>query len=391
MYKSFFAIILLFLFALKSKGQNFVSNNGFERTGDCPITSTDFQVFLNPWDTAFGDVDYYHLSCGDPGSSSTTNNTPPFDGEGFIGLFAYGTLPNGRANREYIYSELNAPLDSGKLYRLSFYVKPVFDDIRKIGYGANNIGAAVTPSAFDSIPSLGFYHYEPQVAADEPIITLNSWNPICGVFMSRGDERYITIGNFKSDSQTIVIPLVDTIAISSQAYYLVDYVALVENDLPQLPKDTIICENHRIDIKLNAPNFIVIWPDESIGTEYLITEPGIYYATIRNPACSYTDTILIEPAFCEDCNLYIPNAFTPNGDGLNERFELNTNCDLISYRINIFDRWGIKVFESDNINVSWDASDVDHQGVFSYVVEYEFELLRGTRVLMERGVVVVVK
>ncbi len=391
MYKKLAVTLLLFTFLYGAKGQvNLVYNNSFENTGPCPIISTDLPDFIFPWDSTFGDVDYYHMTCGDPGSATTTNNTPPFDGEGFIGLFTYGTLPNGNPNREYLHAQLSNSLDSGKLYRFSFYVKPVIDNARNIGYGSSNIGVAFTDSIFDSIPSVGYYQFQPQVVSDEPITALNNWTPVCEVFRANGNEQYITIGNFSDDPATAIVPLTNATN-PQQAYYLIDYVTLVENDLPKLPNDTIICENGRIDVELNAPNSTVVWDDESTGLTRIITEPGIYYATISNPSCSYTDTLLVEPAFCEDCKVYVPNAFTPNGDGLNDEFRLRANCDLLRYRINIFDRWGRKVFESDNIDVSWDGSESDHQGVFSYIVEYEFDLLRDTQVIIERGILTVVK
>jgi len=389
MYKNFIAAILLFAFAGLTKAQNFVLNGSFENTGACPIVSTDFPVFLNPWDSALGTVDYYHFRCGDPGSAATTNNTTPFDGNGFIGLNAYGTN-GGTLMREYLYSELDSPLDSGKLYRVSFYIKPVIDNAQGIGYGINNIGIALTDSVFDSIPTTGHYAFEAQVKADRPITALNYWTPICGVFRATGKERYITIGNFRTDIQTAVLPLTNAVN-PTRAYYLIDYLEVVPNDLPSLPNDTILCENKRIDIKLNAPNSSIVWDDETSGPKRIITEPGLYYATISNPSCSYVDSMLIEPAFCEDCKVYVPNAFTPNGDGLNDLFELETNCDLVKFRINIFDRWGRKVFESDNIDVSWDGSEVDQMGVFSYIVEYEFELLTETQVTIERGTILLLQ
>ena len=64
-----------------------------------------------------------------------------------------------------------------------------------------------------------------------------------------------------------------------------------------------------------------------------------------------------------------PNAFTPNGDGTNDGFQLihKSLDELIEYKI--FNRWGQVVFESDDLNATWDGTfkGVD-QEVGVYVV-----------------------
>lgn len=71
--------------------------------------------------------------------------------------------------------------------------------------------------------------------------------------------------------------------------------------------------------------------------------------------------------------LYVPNAFTPNNDGINDVFRV-TGSSIARYNIQIFNRWGEVVFESDNIEEVWDGS---HQGgthysqndIYSYVIK----------------------
>jgi gliding motility-associated-like protein len=57
------------------------------------------------------------------------------------------------------------------------------------------------------------------------------------------------------------------------------------------------------------------------------------------------------------CNeyLYVPDAFTPNGDGVNDLFQAFTSYDVSAFALKIFDRWGEKVFESNNYNQGWDG------------------------------------
>ena len=56
----------------------------------------------------------------------------------------------------------------------------------------------------------------------------------------------------------------------------------------------------------------------------------------------------------EDFMFYVPNAFTPNGNGQNDEFRpILTNVS--NYRMLIFDRWGKEVFETKDLNKGWDG------------------------------------
>lgn len=64
-----------------------------------------------------------------------------------------------------------------------------------------------------------------------------------------------------------------------------------------------------------------------------------------------TINVIIQPDFA----FFIPNAFTPNNDGINDGF-FGTGYGITKYEINIFDRWGNLIFKSDDINQSWDGT-----------------------------------
>lgn len=52
--------------------------------------------------------------------------------------------------------------------------------------------------------------------------------------------------------------------------------------------------------------------------------------------------------------LYVPNSFTPNGDGINDYFGVSGE-GIKNFTMNIYNRWGQLVFESTNVNDSWDG------------------------------------
>ena len=72
-------------------------------------------------------------------------------------------------------------------------------------------------------------------------------------------------------------------------------------------------------------------------------------------------------------DIYIPNIFSPNGDGINDKFALSFGSDMqvTAMTGSIFDRWGNLVYSSDKIPFEWDgflADEVMMPGVYAYLI-----------------------
>ncbi len=71
--------------------------------------------------------------------------------------------------------------------------------------------------------------------------------------------------------------------------------------------------------------------------------------------------------------IFIPNAFTPDGNGINDKFVVKGTY-VVDYSIKIFNRWGEKVFESDSMEESWDGlykGEKAPAGVYIYTIQAE--------------------
>jgi gliding motility-associated-like protein len=84
--------------------------------------------------------------------------------------------------------------------------------------------------------------------------------------------------------------------------------------------------------------------------------PGVYmaYLTVSNGDCIDIDSVIIN-VYEEGSTLYVPNAFTPNGDSINDIFLVGA-INIKEFNMMIFDRWGLKMFESSDIKVGWDGT-----------------------------------
>ncbi|MES2515168.1 MAG: gliding motility-associated C-terminal domain-containing protein [Bacteroidota bacterium] len=80
---------------------------------------------------------------------------------------------------------------------------------------------------------------------------------------------------------------------------------------------------------------------------------GVYtvYLTVTNGVCTDMDSVTIDVTL-ESPTLYVPNAFTPNGDSINDIFWIGAT-NIKEFNIIIFDRWGLKLFESSDLSISW--------------------------------------
>lgn len=113
---------------------------------------------------------------------------------------------------------------------------------------------------------------------------------------------------------------------------------------------------------------------------------GAYQVAIMDEiGCTIDTTLTVEQ---EECPIYIPNAFSPNGDGYNDEFQVYLHPGFSGKikALRIFDRWGALVFQGlnfDTENSSWDGTHKGKKlntGAYVYMIELLFEE-RGLNIL----------
>ena len=143
-----------------------------------------------------------------------------------------------------------------------------------------------------------------------------------------------------------------------------------------LGPDSLLCEEdgfHVIDVfDPNAEEYI--WSDGSTNSSLQITENGIYGVTISDRCNVLMDEINLDFTNCTICEVYVPNAFSPDFNGYNDYFLPYSNCSLLNYSMKIFNRWGALVYSSTNPDEGWDGrfnnKDIS-EGVYIYLLEFE--------------------
>jgi gliding motility-associated-like protein len=85
-----------------------------------------------------------------------------------------------------------------------------------------------------------------------------------------------------------------------------------------------------------------------------------------------TDTAWQPIEVVPEQTLFVPNAFTPNGDGKNDEFQA-VGLEIIAFTMDIYDRWGNHLFTSDRMDIGWDGTareggEVAQQDVYVYKI-----------------------
>jgi gliding motility-associated-like protein len=93
----------------------------------------------------------------------------------------------------------------------------------------------------------------------------------------------------------------------------------------------------------------------------------------------------------ECCELFIPNAFSPNNDGTNDRFTVIPNGHLRRFSMQLFNRWGQLIFATNDKHASWDGTYLGaaaDAGTYFYIITADClidkELMRKGDVLLIR-------
>jgi gliding motility-associated-like protein len=128
-------------------------------------------------------------------------------------------------------------------------------------------------------------------------------------------------------------------------------------------------------VKLNAGNFEkYLWSIGDTSSFIVVSDSGVYSVSVENTAgCTATDSaqIVIGCGY----NVWFPDAFSPDEDGVNDVFMGYAN-DVSEYDLIIFNRMGQIVFETKDISKGWDGlvDGVPSQiGVYGYTVSYKFD------------------
>ena len=126
---------------------------------------------------------------------------------------------------------------------------------------------------------------------------------------------------------------------------------VIKKPKPDLGVDKELCDGDSLVLSPGAFSSY-IWQDGSILQYFVAKLPGNYSVTVTENCGTVIDNIIITG---KDCTPYFPNAFTPNNDGKNDLFRILNAFNVLEYELVVYNRWGQKIFHTNDPAVGWDG------------------------------------
>ncbi|WP_274824765.1 OmpA family protein [Maribacter polysaccharolyticus] len=209
--------------------QNLIVNPSFEMHKGCPKALGNFNADVESWSTpTVGSTDYFNGCSTAMGTPENFKGSQPADfGVGYAGLYLYA--PGDY--REYIQAELLAPLQQGKKYKISFYVSLAERSdfaIKEFGllFSKNRLNFPIRKvlSKMHWYKDIGNEYHYMEIGYSDFVDDTKDWILVHSQFTAKGNERFLTFGNFKDNQRTRKFTTKHN---SKQgAYYYIDMVLL---------------------------------------------------------------------------------------------------------------------------------------------------------------------
>jgi len=392
--KAFLGIVILLLLSPSLFGQtNLVTNPSFEDISDCDIEFGEAAKAF-PWknldDSDVFTPDLFHECSTGPFygiPSGGCNVVYPRTGDGMVGIVNLYA-------EEGIYARLNDDIPLNQDIYVSFSVVP-----RKKCF------APLEQLCYSNTPCLVFSDIQFQsqnivLQSDTIIYETEDWTTMHACFQANGSEKYVSIGNFKSavdelrdcnhisetnfsyfhvddvivspfdvvpdtlylcgDDEkeldasffglpiswsdglngairTIEDPGFYTVMAEVEDCFLTDNMVVIQIPDEVETKSVTICDGSEYILTTQIP---ALWPNGKVSKSFEVNRAGIYSANLQNE-CG--DRIQQFEVLAESCGIdyYVPTAFSPNGDGLNDEMEFYFNSDFeFIGDLYLYDRWG---------------------------------------------------
>lgn len=149
------------------------------------------------------------------------------------------------------------------------------------------------------------------------------------------------------------------------------------------PDTIMVGDTTQLGVVITTDVVDVIWQADTTLSATDINNPlayptatRTYYVVVTDAqGCRKRDSVIVvvlrKP--CEEANIYVPNAFTPNGDGRNDVFYVRGK-NIFKMYVAVYDRWGQRMFETRDISRGWDGTfkgKALDPAVFGFYVEGE--------------------
>ncbi len=245
-------------------------------------------------------------------------------------------------------------------------------------------------TTYKNLDCTGALEYPAYLIDDFTVEEINNSIQINNKLICKGDSAILQVtGNLsqfywslnKSDTLSTLNRIKLKVDSSFMIYliseYIIDSLNITAIDWPvkKIPIDTFLCNGYYVEIDGSAQNAIYKWSTGNLSPLLRIKEEGNYILETITGSCNRYDTLHVFSC------LYVPNAFTPNGDNENDVFS-PIGLRAYNYHLLIFNKWGQQLFQSTDISKGWDG---EGQTTDVYFYRITYTSVEGTHVYEQKG------
>jgi len=155
-------------------------------------------------------------------------------------------------------------------------------------------------------------------------------------------------------------------------------------------RDIALCPGKVVALDPGDALLETLWSTGDSLSVITVGEGEYWYTAMDIVGCPHTDSVRIYIDAGMDGQVYVPNAFSPNNDGFNERFEV-VGPERSDFELTIYDRWGAELYRSVDPYQGWDAESGTPQGVYVWTLTYRDRCAAKNALVTKRGHVTLVR
>jgi gliding motility-associated-like protein len=196
--------------------------------------------------------------------------------------------------------------------------------------------------------------------------SITNMNPVAHAFEQPGQNTLVLTVNAPGCAPT---------SVSKSVYVVASPSINLGGDTSICPGSAVIILHDQDDYNYKNARAQWHWSTGQTTSQIEVAAPATYYCTVTVDGCAASDTVNV----LNDCYMNIPNAFTPNGDGINDYFfprELLSK-GLTTFSMIIYNRWGNELFTTTSTDGrGWDgkmSGSPQPEGAYVYLIEATFK------------------
>ncbi len=391
--------LLIILFYLTSAAQPHLLDPGFEEIWDCPENNLESEQLrywastypvrpsspLVPWY-----YQNYHHSC----DQAVEVYWESILGNGVIRIPYDFATDTDEVMTALLWTKINLPLEKDSLYYIEYSTAPTYfyypPDEQFYFHWCVSPNLGLSFATEETIDTLGRETFlVPLYRAEESGKAARASNTLVigNCHRATGEEQYLLFGHFRhlrnaADDRCVGSDINSRFGTSAS---LVDNFRLEKMKL-NICCDLSFCTADVTDFSsyteqyVFPPGTIFSRNDGIVGLKRSFAQSGSYQLTVAMP-CGSISSNWINIQVNPDCSeqIFVPNAFSPNQDGLNDYFLPLQSSDYETqiFRFSVFDRWGQEVYRFVEQSTGWDGRINGRDapvGVYTWTLNYQISI-----------------